>query len=122
MGMICTNQSPPFYENGNIADYVVSFGVDGKSFMMPNNELFGWNFLSTPNSYERCFYFSNLLQDANQLDVDINKHKSSLSKRGSLALRRKPSRKNRRSLISEGEEVLFKDSTSKLLRIITPLC
>ena len=56
------------------------------------------------------------VEDTNQLDVDINKHKSSLSKRGSLALRRKPSRKNRRSLITEGEEVLFKDSTSKSLR------
>ena len=40
-----------------------------------------------------------------------------MTKRGSLALRRKPSRKNRRSLISTEEDSLYKDSTSKFLYI-----
>ncbi|XP_052245971.1 neurofilament heavy polypeptide-like isoform X2 [Dreissena polymorpha] len=51
------------------------------------------------------------MQDANHLDVDVTKHKSALGKQGSLALRRKLSRKSRRSLLSTGEDALFQDST-----------
>lgn len=50
-------------------------------------------------------------QDTNHLDVDVSKHKSALGKTGSMALRRKPSRKSRKSLLSTDEDALFRDST-----------
>ncbi|XP_060595974.1 microtubule-associated protein 4-like isoform X2 [Ruditapes philippinarum] len=51
------------------------------------------------------------IEDTNHLDVDVNKHKSALGKKGSLALRRKPSRKSRKSLLSSGDDAIFQDST-----------
>ncbi|KAL3857572.1 hypothetical protein ACJMK2_012222 [Sinanodonta woodiana] len=51
------------------------------------------------------------VQDTSHLDVDVTKQKTSLRKRGSLAKRRKPSRQGRRSIIEEGEHMLFQDTT-----------
>ncbi|XP_045171895.2 WASH complex subunit 2-like isoform X2 [Mercenaria mercenaria] len=51
------------------------------------------------------------IEDTNHLDVDVNKHKSALGKKGSMALRRKPSRKSRKSLLSSDDDAIFQDST-----------
>lgn len=51
------------------------------------------------------------IEDTNHLDVDVSKHKSALGKTGSMALRRKPSRKSRKSLLSSDEDAIFRDST-----------
>ncbi|KAL4223032.1 hypothetical protein ACF0H5_016510 [Mactra antiquata] len=52
-----------------------------------------------------------VIEDTNHLDVDVSKHKSALGKKGSLALRRKQSRRSRKSLLSTGEDAIFQDSS-----------
>ncbi|KAK3581732.1 hypothetical protein CHS0354_000116 [Potamilus streckersoni] len=51
------------------------------------------------------------VQDTSYLDVDVTKQKTNLRKKGSLAKRRKPSRHGRRSIIEEGENKLYQDTT-----------
>ncbi|XP_041347382.1 uncharacterized protein LOC121367343 isoform X2 [Gigantopelta aegis] len=52
-----------------------------------------------------------LHQDTDRLDVDAVKQKTSLRKKGSLALRKKPTRSSMKRCVSESEESRFVDST-----------
>ncbi|XP_053374728.1 uncharacterized protein LOC123532167 isoform X2 [Mercenaria mercenaria] len=55
-----------------------------------------------------------VIEDIKHLDVDVIKHKSALGKRGAIALRRKPSRKSRRSQLSSNNDVILQDCTEAM--------
>ncbi|XP_052799782.1 nucleolar protein dao-5-like isoform X1 [Mya arenaria] len=81
-------------ENGDEGDVVMRHGSQGRK----------------PLTDEEDFDLPDV-QDTNHLDIDVSKHKSALGKQGSMGLRRKMSRKSRKSLLSSGEDAIFQDST-----------